>query len=304
MFPVWLKQKKTPLGASLRVNNLLKQSRLHTVCQSARCPNLGECFSKGTATFLILGNTCTRHCRFCAIPAIPHKYGTSPGSVSGGISTEDKETTPAAVDAAEPRRVAEACRKLNLKHIVVTSVTRDDLPDGGSGQFSKTIETVRSYCPDVTIEVLTPDFQGQPTHIRTVINAQPDIFNHNIETVKRLYPEVRPEADYQRSLDVLKYAKTIQQEITTKSGLMLGLGEEKDEVIETLRDLRNAGCDIVTLGQYLRPDNKKTLEVKRFVSPDEFDEYKTIGLKMGFKAVASGPLVRSSYNADAVFNHR
>lgn len=276
ILPPWLKTKKTPLGKSLAVNNILKRHNLHTVCQSARCPNLFECFSRGTATFLILGDTCTRHCRFCSV----------------------KKQAPLPLVSDEPKKVADACLKMKLKHIVITSVTRDDLPDGGASIFHDTIIEVRRACPDTTIEVLTPDFQGQEKSISKVIEAKPDIFNHNIETVPRLYESIRPEADYRRSLAVLGYAKKISPGVTTKSGLMLGLGEEQSEVLDALKDLRQVACDVVTLGQYLRPSLKsETVAVARFVRPEEFDDYRNQAYKLGFKAVAAGPFVRSSYNA-------
>jgi lipoic acid synthetase len=281
MLPSWLKQKKTPLGKSMAVNNIIKQQNLHTVCQSARCPNLFECFAKGSATFMILGDTCTRHCRFCAV----------------------KKQAPMPLAHNEAKEVAVACFKMKLKHVVITSVTRDDLPDGGAGAFSDTITEVHQTCPGVTIEVLTPDFQGDKNSIRKVVSARPDIFNHNIETVPRLYPEIRPEAEYQRSLKLLAYVKELNPVMHTKSGLMLGLGENSDEVMKTLSDLRSVDCDMVTIGQYLRPSLKsETVEVARFVRPEEFEAYKIEAEQMGFKAVASGPFVRSSYNAAELMN--
>ena len=277
ILPAWLKTKKPSLGKSIAVNNIIKQHKLHTVCQSARCPNIFECFAKGTATFLILGDACTRHCRFCSV----------------------KKQAPLPLDSNEPNQVADACKKMNLKHIVITSVTRDDLPDGGASVFCDTINQVRQVCSSVTIEVLTPDFRGHRECISQVVSAQPDIFNHNIETVLRLYPEIRPEADYQRSLELLAYVKKVNPDMLTKSGLMLGLSEENDEVLKTLSDLRKVSCDMVTIGQYLRPSlNDGTVEVKRFVPPEEFESYRVKASEMGFKAVASGPFVRSSYMAE------
>lgn len=279
-FPPWLKRQIPPIGESLKVANLLKNHSIHTVCSNARCPNLLECFSKGTATFLILGDICSRKCRFCA--------------VNKGI--------PKSLDQNEPDRIAQVVQKLSIKHIVITSVTRDDLPDGGSMQFVKTIESVRNLNPNVIIEVLTPDFQGNESSLRQVLNAKPDIFNHNLETVPRLYPEVRPQADYTRSLNLLKTAKAIASEIMTKSGMMLGLGEETDEVINVLKDLRGVGCDMLTLGQYLKPRRgKECLDVVRFVPPEEFECYKETACKLGFKSVASAPYVRSSYSAAELF---
>ena len=261
----------------MAINNIIKQHNLHTVCQSAKCPNIFECFAKGTATFMILGDACTRHCRFCSV----------------------KKQSPQPLSPNEPKEVADACLKMKLKHVVITSVTRDDLPDNGAGVFSDTITEVRKACPGVVIEVLTPDFQGNQANIRQVVSAQPDIFNHNIETVLRLYPEIRPEADYQRSLKLLAYVKELNPAMLTKSGLMLGLGEETDEVIKTLADLRKVDCDMVTIGQYLRPSlSAGTVEVTRFIPPEEFESYRAKASEMGFKAVASGPFIRSSYMAE------
>lgn len=289
MLPSWLKQKKPSLGKSMAVNKILKQHNLHTVCQSAKCPNIFECFAKGTATFMILGDACTRHCRFCSV----------------------KKQSPLPLAPNEPKEVADACCKMKLKHVVITSVTRDDLPDNGAGVFFDTITAVRQACPEVAIEVLTPDFQGNQANIRQVVSAQPDIFNHNIETVLRLYPEIRPSrqnsrdsayataADYQRSLKLLAYVKELNPAMRTKSGLMLGLGEEENEVLAALKDLRAVDCDMVTIGQYLRPSlSAGTVEVTRFIPPEEFESYRAKASEMGFKAVASGPFVRSSYMAE------
>jgi lipoic acid synthetase len=248
--------------------------KLNTVCESALCPNLGECFARRTATFMILGKVCTRNCRFCA--------------VEGG--------QPELLDPEEPRRVAEAATRLGLKHVVVTSVTRDDLPDGGAGQFAATIQALREKLPYAIIEVLTPDFQGERKAIASVVEAQPHIFNHNVETVPRLYPRVRPEADYRRSLEVLRTVKELAPSIYTKSGLMVGLGETREEVEQVMADLREINCDILTIGQYLRP-SPQHLEVKEFIPPEVFDYYAEAGRKMGFLYVASAPFVRSSYNA-------
>lgn len=278
--PTWLKRPSVPIGESLRVNRILKQTNLHTVCQNAKCPNLLECFGRGTATFLILGNRCTRHCRFCAIP--------------------ENSQTPADINdiTDEPKQVASTAKELKLKHIIITSVTRDDLPDGGAGQFSQTVEQVRRACPDAAIEVLTPDFNGNTDSIKTAADARPDVFNHNLETVPRLYPAVRPEADYRRSLGLLRYVKDNYPDMLVKSGLMLGLGEEKDEVMAVLKDLRKINCDAVTIGQYLRPvASDATVPVKRFIPPEEFAEYRQAALALGFKGVSAGPFVRSSYNA-------
>ena len=276
-FPPWLKKRLPPGKTPEALRGLLKGLELNTVCQEARCPNLPECFARGTATFLILGDVCTRNCCFCV--------------VSSG--------RPEQVDEDEPRRVAEAAARMGLKYVVITSVTRDDLPDGGSGHFARTISAVRMRT-GARIEVLTPDFGGRREDILRVVSRRPDIFNHNIETVRRLYPEVRPQADYQRSLRVLQMVKEEAPGILTKSGLMLGLGEERDEVLEVLRNLREVGTDILTLGQYLSP-SKEHLPIARFIHPDEFAEYKKKAHAAGFLAVASGPWVRSSFSAETVF---
>jgi len=257
----------------MAVFRLLERLHLHTVCQGAKCPNMAECFGQGTATFMILGKVCTRNCRFCAVP--------------GG--------TPLRPDADEPRHVAEAVAALDLRHAVVTSVTRDDLSDGGSSHFAKTIREIRGRST-AAIEVLTPDFQGREEDIARVVDARPDVFNHNVETVPRLYPAVRPQADYRRSLEVLRFAKSRCPEVVTKSGLMVGVGETRDEVIAVLKDLRGAGCDFVTIGQYLRP-SRAHLEIERFVPPEEFRELADEARALGFGGVASAPFVRSSYHA-------
>ena len=252
----------------------MRRSGLVTVCEEARCPNLGECWSKKTATFMILGDTCTRACRFCAV-----KTG------KGG-----------ALDADEPRRVAESAAILGLRHTVVTSVNRDELPDGGSHHFAETIGWLRRLLPETIIEVLTPDFLGNKANIQTVVDAKPHVFNHNIETVPRLYRQVRPQARYARSLQLLQYVKAADPGIYTKSGLMVGLGETKAEVVALLEDLKAYDVDAVTIGQYLKP-GKNYLDVVEYVHPDVFAEYKEIGEAMGFLFVASGPFIRSSYNA-------
>jgi len=277
--PPWLK-RRIPAGAEHeRVRNLVERSRLHTVCQEARCPNIWECFSSQTATFLILGSVCTRNCGFCAITA----------------------GTPAPLDPSEPENVAEAASKMKLKYVVITSVTRDDLPDGGSGVFVDTIKAVRAKIPEVFIEVLIPDFQRNSDALNKVVDAFPDVLNHNLETVPRLYNTVRPRAVYDRSLELLNRAKKREPSLQTKSGLMLGLGERDEEVKQTLKDLLEVGCRMLTLGQYLKP-TKKHLPVKRFIPPEKFDEWKKTALKMGFRQVASGPFVRSSYHAKELFN--
>jgi lipoic acid synthetase len=273
--PPWLK-RRLPTGPTYeKVRALLNNSRLHTVCQEARCPNLWECFSRHTATFLIMGPCCTRNCRFCNVA---------------------HAQSPPPPDSGEPVRVAQAVKDLGLRYVVITSVTRDDLPDGGAGLFAKTIKEIRARMPHTLMEVLIPDFQGNKHALRTVIEAHPHVLNHNLETVPRLYPRVRPEADYERSLLLLKRVTHYQPSILTKSGLMLGLGEFPDEVEKTLQDLLDSGCRILTLGQYLQP-TRIHLKVERFIPPEEFDDWKRVALEMGFSDVASGPLVRSSYRA-------
>ena len=276
--PPWLK-KRLPSGPDFEnVKVLINKSRLHTVCQEAKCPNIWECFSKHTATFLILGERCTRNCRFCAV-------------------THGPLTPP---DPKEPARVAKAAQAMSLQYVVVTSVTRDDLPDGGAGLFAHTIREIRNRMPHTKVEVLIPDFQGNAQALETVLKAHPDVLNHNIETVPRLYSTVRPEAIYARSLELLKRVHIFNTTIPTKSGLMLGLGETSDEIHRTLQDLLEAGCRILTLGQYLQPTHKQ-LPVTRFVTPDEFNHWQKIAYGLGFSEVASGPFVRSSYQAHELF---
>ena len=275
--PGWLGRPLPSDPAFSRTRSLLDDGRLHTVCREARCPNAGECFSRGTAAFLILGDACTRRCRFCAV-------------------TQGKPQSP---DPDEPRRVADAAVRMSLDYIVVTSVTRDDLADGGAGAFAETIRSVRSRRPSARIEVLIPDFQGEETALRTVLEARPDVLNHNLETVARLYPEARPQAIYARSLELLRRTGSLASGMPVKSGLMLGLGERPDEIESTLHDLLEAGCRILTMGQYLQP-KRDCLPVARFVPPEEFDEWREVALKMGFARVACGPLVRSSYHAKEI----
>lgn len=272
--PEWLRIRVRNNERISQVENILERLSLHTVCEEANCPNRMECFSRKTATFMILGRVCTRNCRFC--------------NVEGG--------SPMPVDETEPQHVAEAAKELGLEHVVITSVTRDDLPDGGAGHFARTVEAVRKMCAEMVIEVLIPDFKGDIKALGTVVEAAPDIINHNVETVPRLYPTVRPQADYRRSLELLANVKRMNRNIYTKSGIMVGLGESMDEVFEVFRDLREAGCDFLTVGQYLAPSEKHH-RVEEYVHPDVFDEYKKKGLEMGFAYVASAPLVRSSYNA-------
>lgn len=270
--PEWLKVRAPGGPNYLRLQALLRRSALHTVCEEAGCPNIGECFESGTATFLILGDVCTRACRFCGI----------------------RKGRPIALDREEPRRVAETVRLLGLRHAVVTSVTRDDLPDGGASAFAAVIDSIRKVSPYTTVEVLIPDFRGDWRALAQVLDVRPDILNHNVETVRRLYPEARPQADYERSLEVLRRSR--QSGALTKSGLMVGLGESREELREAFEDLRAAGCDILTIGQYLRPGAKQ-LPVARFYSPGEFQELRREAEKAGFIHVESGPLVRSSYHA-------
>ena len=266
-----------PISESFaRTRALLDELKLHTVCESARCPNHWECWSKGTATFMIAGDRCTRACRFCAVTT----------------------AKPFALESDEPARVAEATRRMRLKHVVITAVARDDLPDGGAEHFRRTIETVRALNPGAVIEVLTPDFNDRNESIDAVLAAKPDIFNHNLETVRRLTPAVRSRATYERSLSVLGKVKAKRGgEIYTKSGLMLGLGESEQELFAALEDLRQVGCDILTLGQYLQP-TLKHLPVIEYVPPQRFESYGERARQMGFIHVASGPMVRSSYHAD------
>jgi lipoic acid synthetase len=274
--PKWLRAP-APVGENYReLKDLITRLKLHTVCESAACPNVGECWNRRTATFMILGNVCTRRCGFCAV----------------------QKGAPLAIDHDEPQRVAEACATLGLRYAVVTSVNRDDRKDGGAELFALTIQAIRQRLPGCRVEVLIPDFQGSHAAMDIVMNAHPDVLNHNTETVPRLYRQVRLGARYERSLDMLHYAKQVQPHIPTKSGLMLGLGETEAEILSVMRDLRSHHVDILTLGQYLRP-SQKHLPVLRYVPQHEFDEYKIAGGEMGFAHVEAGPLVRSSYHADS-----
>lgn len=276
--PPWLK-KRLPTGPAYEnVKNLIGKDRLHTVCQEARCPNIWECFSQRTATFLIMGSSCTRDCRFCSVVQGP----TGPP------------------DPAEPERVAAAAKQMDLKYVVITSVTRDDLPDGGAQFFAQTIAAIRRQIPTAEIEVLIPDFQGDADALQIVLNACPDVLNHNIETVPRLYSIVRPQAQYERSLQLLQRVYEADPKIPTKSGLMLGLGESSAEIRSTLKDLAAVGCRMLTLGQYLQP-SKTHLPVKRYAPPEEFEQWRQIAKEMGFSQVASGPFVRSSYHAKELY---
>jgi lipoic acid synthetase len=276
--PDWLK-KRIPSGqACTEVSSLLRDRQLHTVCQEAHCPNLGECFSRGTATFMILGDRCTRNCNFCAV----------------------HHDSPLPPDEGEPQRVAMAVEALGLRYVVITSVTRDDQPDGGAFHFAKTIRSIKARMPNTRIEVLVPDFQGSEWALKIVIEAKPDVINHNVETVPKLYPEVRPQADYKRSLQLLKRSKEIDHRILTKSGLMLGLGEDHEEVLNVFEDLLESGCQLLTIGQYLRPSSGHH-QVIRFVPPEEFTQWGELASRKGFLAVASGPFVRSSFKASDMF---
>lgn len=272
--PEWLKIKLNTNENFKELKQLMRGNRLHTVCEEARCPNLFECWANRTATFMILGSVCTRACRFCA--------------VTSGLPTE--------LDLEEPGRVAESVEVMGLQHVVVTSVARDDLQDGGASIFAATINAIREKRPLCSVEVLIPDFQANWDALKVVMDARPDILNHNIETVERLSDKVRSKAKYERSLELLRHAKQLQPDIPTKSSIMLGVGETFEEVLKTMDDLRSVDCDIMTIGQYLQP-TKKHLPVKRFWTPEEFAALKEEGMKRGFKHVESGPLVRSSYHA-------
>jgi len=273
----WLRRKLPDQKVLDRMDSLLKELNLHTVCDSALCPNRGECFKEGTATFMILGNICTRNCRFCAV----------------------EKGEPLSLDPEEPYHIAQAAKHLNLTHVVITSVTRDDLPDGGAKHFAQTITEVKKILPESTIEVLVPDFQGFWEALQIVIDAHPEVINHNIETVTRLYKLVRPKAVYKRSLELLRQVKFRDKNIISKSGIMVGLGEEKEEVIKVMKNLREVDCDILTIGQYLKP-SPYHLKVSEYIHPDKFEEYQKIGTSLGFKYVASAPLVRSSYHAGEI----
>ncbi len=276
--PEWLKVKYHGGENLEQVENILKRFSLNTVCEEACCPNRMECFNRKTATFMIMGRECTRNCSFC--------------NVNKGIVQP--------LDLEEPLRVAQAAKAMNLKHVVITSVTRDDLDDGGANHFEKVIKSIRELDKKMIIEVLIPDLKGDIDALKTIVDAKPNIINHNIETVSRLYPKVRPMAIYERSLEVIKNIKKLDSSIVTKSGIMVGLGEEKKEVINALRDLRKVDCNLLTLGQYL-PPSKKHYPLKEYIHPDVFEEYRKVGIDLGFEHVASGPLVRSSYNADQAF---
>ncbi len=272
--PSWLKVKAPGGENYLRLKQMMQELNLHTVCQEARCPNIGECWDHGTATFMILGDVCTRNCAYCAVShGRPPKY-----------------------DIEEPSRVATAIAQMNLRHAVITSVDRDDLPDFGAYIFAETIRQIHEKLPSCSIEVLVPDFQGNVDSIRAVLEARPDIYNHNTETVPRLYKKARPGGRYERLLDIFRTTKTIAPDIPTKTGIILGLGETNEEVIETMKDLRSVDVDILTLGQYLKPSDSH-IALDRYVTPEEFRELYEVGMALGFRHVESGPLVRSSYHA-------
>lgn len=279
-FPPWLKKRFYFSQQGKQTHRIIERLKLHTVCENAVCPNRAECFSSGVATFMILGDVCTRRCSFCAV----------------------KSGTPQAVDPTEPERISQAVAELGLKHVVITSVTRDDLEDSGASHFAEVIRRLKKACPQVTVEVLTPDFKGRDELIAIVVEAGPDIFNHNLETVQRLYDIVRPGADYNRSLKVLKQAKELagdRKGYWTKSGLMLGLGETSEEIYQAMKDLIEVNCQILTLGQYLQP-SRTNIAVAEFISPERFKQLEMQAYSLGFRYVASGPFVRSSYQAEDI----
>jgi len=276
--PVWFKKKIPDPGVMNCMGTLFNRLSLHTICESALCPNLGDCFAQKTATFLLLGDICTRNCTFCGV----------------------KKGVPCPVDEDEPEHLVEAVTEMGLRHVVITSVTRDDLPDGGASHFARTITLLRQRDGGLTTEVLIPDFRGSISSLKMVVDAHPDVINHNLETVPRLYREVRPRADFQRSLRVLEQAKELDSHIVTKSGLMVGLGETREELLGVMEDLQRVSCDLLTIGQYLQPSAQHH-PVVRYVPPEEFEEYEEAGRAMGFCGIASAPLVRSSYNAAQLY---
>ena len=278
IFPSWLKKRIIVNEDLFRMKRLLSERAINTVCESSLCPNMTECFSRRHATFLILGKICTRSCGFCSV----------------------KKDRPGSVDSDEPERIANFVKLLGLKYAVITSVTRDDLPDGGASQFVKVVEAIRAVSSGSKVEILVPDFCGRRESIKKALEVKPAVFSHNIETVKRLYPMVRAGASYSGSLNLLKMAKEIYPRQLTKSSIMVGLGETEEKIIDTMKDLRVAGCDILMIGQYLKP-GKDNVDIKRFVTPEEFERYKMLGEAMGFKLVSSGPHVRSSYNAFEIY---
>ncbi len=274
--PHWIRARSPNSPAVAKLKGVLRDHKLHTVCEEAACPNIGECFAHGTATFMIMGNICTRRCPFCDVA-----HGR-----------------PQPLDEAEPENLAQTIAAMQLHYVVVTSVDRDDLRDGGADHFVRCIDAIRTYCPQTKIEILTPDFRGRMDRALDILKrSPPDVFNHNLETIPRLYKQARPGSDYQWSLDLIKNFKQLHPQVPTKSGLMLGLGESLDEVIDVMRDLRRHDCDMITLGQYLQP-SQHHLPVERYVTPDEFEHLERVGYELGFANVASGPMVRSSYHAD------
>ncbi len=279
--PAWFKQELPDMTKINAMKQMFRSSRLHTVCESAKCPNMGQCWGEGVATFMILGGTCTRACRFCAVPA----------------------GRPELIDAEEPHNVALSVKELGLRYVVVTSVARDDVEDEGAGHFVRTIEAIRAMTPGVKIEVLIPDFSAKEESLKKLSDAAPEVISHNIECVRRLSPSMRPQADHDRSLQVLRRFRQLNPNIFVKSSFMVGVGERDEEVIELMRELFDAGCQILTIGQYLAPTQlKRHLPVHNYVTPQQFDAWRQIGLEMGFKYVESGPLVRSSYIAEKGFN--
>ena len=276
--PDWLKVKIGGGAKYVKMKSLLRNSKLHTICEEAKCPNIAECFGSGTAVFLILGDVCTRNCKYCNV-----KHGT-----------------PTALNPNEPDDVAESVKQLNLEYVVITSVTRDDLDDGGASVFFETVKKIKNLNQSCKTEVLIPDFKGDTNSLKTVIRSKPDVINHNIEVVQSLFPKIRPEGDYKKSLQLLKNIKTFDNKLKTKSGFMVGLGENNEQIIVTMKDLIDANVDFLTIGQYLQP-SKNHASIERYYTPQEFDELKDIALKMGFKHVESGPLVRSSYHARKAF---
>jgi lipoic acid synthetase len=277
--PDWLKVRVGGGEQFVKMKSLLRNAKLHTICEEAKCPNIAECFGSGTAVFLILGDVCTRDCRYCNV-----KHGT-----------------PDSLNLDEPEDVAVSVKELGLKYTVITSVTRDDLEDGGASIFHDTVKAIRELSPECKIEVLIPDFKGNKTALETVISSNPDVINHNIEVVKDLFSMIRPQGDYYTSLKVLKNIKEFDRNIKSKSGFMVGLGETKDQIIKTIEDLRKADVDFLTIGQYLQP-TRQHAEIIKYYTPEEFNEFKELALNLGFKHVESGPLVRSSYHAEKVFN--
>ena len=273
--PEWFKVQAPTSDNFKSFKGKLSSAKLNTVCEEAACPNIGECWDRGTATFMILGDICTRACRYCNV----------------------KTGRPSQIDIFEPSRVAKTVKQMGISYSVVTSVDRDDLVDGGAGAFAMTIKQIKKFNPDCKVEVLIPDFNGNKSSLETVLKASPDVLNHNIETCRRVFRMVRPKGDYGQSLELLKRVKQLNPNIPTKSGMMVGLGETEDEIVETMNDLRNVDCDLLTIGQYLRP-SKKHYKIDKFYHPKEFTKLEHIGMELGFKHVAAGPLVRSSYHAD------